>query len=173
MVFFKIGNKYVYFHTVFFTKYNDFTIIDKLRKEFPDNFIQALNFNIVYNYKHLFEVLRISNLAKRRNILCSHTIELDFLLRVMGTNQISQAIKEGGVIIDQYITFVVLGNKQQINKINQKLSLLYGNSHDKIFTDKIVLRKKIEQYKKKYNNGYFDEENTIKFLIEIAVLVMK
>ena len=67
----------------------------------------------------------------------------------------------------------VLGNKQQINKINKKLILLFGNSHDKIFTDKIVLRKKIEQYKKKYNNGYFDEENTIEFLREIAVLVMK
>ena len=173
MVFFKIGNKSVYFHTVFFTQYNDFTIIDKLRKEFPDTFIQGLNFNIVYNYQHLFEVLRISNLAKRRNIMCSHKIELDFLLRVMGTNQISQAIKEGGVKIDHYITFVVLGNKQPINKIKKKLCFLFGNSHDKVFTDKIILRKKIEQYKKKYNNGFFDEENTIKFLIEIAVLVRK
>ena len=173
MVLFKIKNKSVYFHTVFFTQYHDFTIIDKLRKEFPDTFIQALNFTIIYNYEHLFEILRISNLAKTRNIMCSNKIELDFLLRVMGTNQISQAIKEGGVTIDQYITFVVLANKYQINKIYQKLVFLFGNSHDEVFTDKINLRKKIELYKTKYNNDFFDEENTIKFLTETGALVMK
>jgi len=105
--------------------------------------------------------------------MCSHKIELDFLLRVMGTNQISQAIKEGGVTLDQYITFVVLANKYQINKIYQKLVFLFGNSHDEVFTDKINLRKKIELYKTKYNNDFFDEENTIKFLTETAALVMK
>jgi tRNA threonylcarbamoyladenosine modification (KEOPS) complex Cgi121 subunit len=173
LVFFKIGNKYVYFHTVFFTQYHDFTIIDKLRKEFPDTFIQALNFDVIYNYEHLFEILRISNLAKKRNVMCSHKIELDFLLRVMGTNQISQAIKEGGVTLDQYITFVVLANKYQINKIYQKLVFLFGNSYDEVFTDKINLRKKIEIYKTKYNNDFFDEDNTIKFLTETAALVMK
>jgi len=91
----------------------------------------------------------------------------------MGTNQISQAIREGGVKIDHYITFVVLANKRQINKINQKLNIIFGNSVDNIFTDKRMLNKKIEQYKKKYNNDFFDEENTIKLLTEIAVLVMK
>jgi tRNA threonylcarbamoyladenosine modification (KEOPS) complex Cgi121 subunit len=144
-----------------------------LRKEFPDTFIQALNFDVIYNYEHLFEILRISNLAKKRNVMCSHKIELDFLLRVMGTNQISQAIKEGGVTLDQYITFVVLANKYQINKIYQKLVFLFGNSYDEVFTDKINLRKKIELYKTKYNNDFFDEENTIKFLTETAALVMK
>jgi hypothetical protein len=173
LVLFKIKNKSVYFHTVFFTQYHDFTIIDKLRKEFPDTFIQALNFTIIYNYEHLFEILRISNLAKTRNIMCSNRIELDFLLRVMGTNQISQALREGGISIDQYITFVVLGKKYLIDKIHEKLNFLFGNSHDEVFTDKSILRKKIELYKTKYNNNYFNEENTIKFLTEAAVLVMK
>jgi tRNA threonylcarbamoyladenosine modification (KEOPS) complex Cgi121 subunit len=173
LILFKIKNKSVYFHTVFFTQYHDFTIIDKLRKEFPDTFIQALNFTIIYNYEHLFEILRISNLAKTRNIMCSNRIELDFLLRVMGTNQISQALREGGISIDQYITFVVLGKKYLIDKIHEKLNFLFGNSHDEVFTDKSILRKKIELYKTKYNNNYFNEENTIKFLTEAAVLVMK
>jgi tRNA threonylcarbamoyladenosine modification (KEOPS) complex Cgi121 subunit len=158
---------------VFFTQYNDLTIIDKLRNEFPDIFIQGLNSDIIYNYEHIFEIIKISNLAKMRNIMCSQKTELDLLLRVMGTNQISQAIREGGVKIDHYITFVVLAKKRQINKINQKLNFIFGNSVDNIFTDKRMLKKKIEQYKKKYNNDFFDEENTIKLLTEIAVLVMK
>jgi tRNA threonylcarbamoyladenosine modification (KEOPS) complex Cgi121 subunit len=148
-------------------------MIDKLRKEFPDIFIQGLNSDIIYNYEHIFEILKISNLAKMRNIMCSQKPELDLLLRIMGTNQISQAIREGGVKIDHYITFVVLANMRQINKINQKLSYIFGNSEDNIFTDKKILKNKIEKYKKKYNNEFFDEENTIKLLAEIAVLVMK
>lgn len=173
MGFFKLANKYVYFHTVFFTQYDDFLIIDKLRKEFPDSFIQALNVDIIYNYEHLFEVLQISNLAKRRNIMCSNKIELDFLLRVMGTNQISQAIKDGGLKIDKHITFVILAKKYEINRISQKLIFLFGNSHDEFLTDKIILRKKIEIYKIKYNNEFINEENTIKYLTEKAALVMK
>lgn len=105
--------------------------------------------------------------------MCSNKIELDFLLRVMGTNQISQALREGGITIDQYITFVVLGKKYLIDKIHEKLIFLFGNSQDEVFTDKSILRKKIELYKTKYNNNYFNEENTIKFLTEAAVLVMK
>jgi len=171
--FLKLGNKYVYFHTVFWARYNDFSIIDNLRKEFPNIFIQALNVDIVYNYEHLFEVLRISNLAKRRNLMCSHKIELDFLLRVIGTNQISQAIKEGGLKIDQHITFVILAKKYDINRIYQKLVVLYGNSHDKFFTDNLVLRKKIEKYKIKYKNDFINEENTLQYIIERAALVMK
>jgi len=171
--FLKLGNKYVYFHTVFWARYNDLSIIYKLRKEFPNIFIQALNVDIVYNYEHLFEVLRISNLAKRRNLMCSHKIELDFLLRVIGTNQISQAIKEGGLKIDQHITFVILAKKYDINRIYQKLVVLFGNSHDKFFTDNLVLRKKIEKYKIKYKNDFINEENTLQYIIERAALVMK
>jgi tRNA threonylcarbamoyladenosine modification (KEOPS) complex Cgi121 subunit len=144
-----------------------------LRKEFPDSFIQALNVDIIYNYEHLFEVLQISNLAKRRNIMCSNKIELDFLLRVMGTNQISQAIKDGGLKIDQHITFVILAKKYEINRISQKLIFLFGNSHEEFLMDKIILRKKIEIYKIKYNNDFINEENTIKYLTEKAALVMK
>jgi tRNA threonylcarbamoyladenosine modification (KEOPS) complex Cgi121 subunit len=169
----RLGNKYLYFHTVFFPQDKDFTIMDKLRKEFPDSFIQALDIDIIYNYEHLFEILQISNLAKRRNIMCSDKIELDFLLRVMGTNQISRAIKDGGLKIGQYITFVILAKKYDVNRIYQKLVFLFGNSHDEFFTDKLILRKKIEIYKVKYNNVFINEDNTIKYLTETAALVMK
>ena len=105
--------------------------------------------------------------------MSSHKIELDFLLRVMATNQISQAIREGGLNIGQYVTFVVLANKSHINKIYQKLGFLFGHSYDEFFTDKVILRKKIEIYKIKYNTEFINEENTIKFLTEKAALVIK
>ena len=105
--------------------------------------------------------------------MSSHKIELDFLLRVMATNQISQAIREGGLNIGQYVTFVILAKKYDVNRIYQKLVFLFGNSHDEFFSDKVILRKKIEIYKIKYNNDFINEENTIKFLTEKAALVIK
>ena len=173
MVSFKIGKKHVYFHTVFLKDANYSAIINNFRKEFPDIFIQGLNTNIVYNYEHLFEVLKISNLAERRNIMCSNKIEIDFLLRIVGTNQISQAIKEGGVKIDNYIVFVILAYKLQIEKIKQKFIDLFGNSQEEIFLDKKILLRKIENYKIKFNNKFLEEKNIIKFLREIGALITK
>lgn len=173
MVSFKIGNKYVYFHTVFLKEDNDSTIINHFRNEFPNIFIQGLNFNIVYNYEHLYEVLKISTLAERRDTMCSNKIEIDFLLRMVGTNQISKAINEGGVKIDNYVVFVILAYKIQIEKIKQKFIVLFGNSEEEIFLDKKISSRKIEKYKIKFNNKFLGEKNIIKFLKEIGALITK
>jgi tRNA threonylcarbamoyladenosine modification (KEOPS) complex Cgi121 subunit len=173
LVSFKIGNKYVYFHTVFLKEPHDSNIINHFRNEFPDIFIQGLNFDIVYNYEHLFEILKISTLAERRDTMCSNKIELDFLLRIVGTNQISQAIKDGGLKIDNYIVFVVLAYKMQIDKIKQKFIILFGNSEEEIFLDKKILSRKIEKYKIRFNNNFLEEKNIIKFLKEIGALITK
>ena len=173
MVSFKIGNKYVYFHTVFLKEDNDSTIINHFRNEFPNIFIQGLNFNIVYNYEHLYEVLKISTLAERRDTMCSNKIEIDFLLRMVGTNQISKAINEGGIKIDNYVVFVILAYKIQIEKIKQKFIVLFGNSEEEIFLDKKISSRKIEKYKIKFNNKFLGEKNIIKFLKEIGALITK
>jgi tRNA threonylcarbamoyladenosine modification (KEOPS) complex Cgi121 subunit len=173
LVSFKLGNKYVYFHTVFLKETNDSTIINHFRNEFPDIFIQGLNFNIVYNYEHLYEVLKISTLAERRDTMCSNKIEIDFLSRMVGTNQISQAINEGGVKIDNYVVFVILAYKIQIEKIKQKFIVLFGNSEEEIFLDKKILSRKIEKYKIKFDNEFLEEKNIIKFLKEIGALITK
>jgi tRNA threonylcarbamoyladenosine modification (KEOPS) complex Cgi121 subunit len=105
--------------------------------------------------------------------MCSNKKELDFLLRIVGTNQISQAIKEGGVKIDNYIVFVILACKIQIEKIKQKFIDLFGNSQEEIFLDKNILSRKIENYKEKFNNKFLEEKNIIKFLKEIGALITK
>jgi tRNA threonylcarbamoyladenosine modification (KEOPS) complex Cgi121 subunit len=173
LVSFKIGNKYVYFHTVFLKEPNDSNIINYFRIEFPNIFIQGLNFDIVYNYEHLFEILKISTLAETRNTMCSNKIELDFLLRIVGTNQISQAIKEGGLKIDNYIVFVILAYKMQIEKIKKKFIILFGNSEEELFLDKKILSRKIEKYKIRFNNNFLEEKNIIEFLTEIGALITR
>jgi tRNA threonylcarbamoyladenosine modification (KEOPS) complex Cgi121 subunit len=171
LVSFKIGKKYVYFHTVFLKEPHNSSIINHFRNEFPDIFIQGLNFDIVYSYEHLLEILKISTLAERRDTMCSNKIELDFLLRIVGTNQISQAIKDGGLKFDNYIVFVILACKMQIDKIKQKIIVLFGNSEEEIFLDKKILSRKIEKYKIRFNNNFLEEKNIIKFLKESGALI--
>jgi tRNA threonylcarbamoyladenosine modification (KEOPS) complex Cgi121 subunit len=94
-------------------------------------------------------------------------------LRIVGTNQISQAIKDGGLKIDNYIVFVVLAYKMEIDKIKQKFITLFGNSEEEIFLDKKILSRKIEKYKIRFNNNFLEEKNIIKFLKEIGALTTK
>jgi tRNA threonylcarbamoyladenosine modification (KEOPS) complex Cgi121 subunit len=164
-----MGSKYVYFHTVFLNKSNYFNI-DDFRKEFPGIFIQGVNFDIVYNYEHLYEILKISNFAKKRNIMCSNKIELDFLLRIVGTNQISQAINNGGLKINNYAVFVILATKIEIEAIKQKLIGLFGNSNE-ILLDNKIKKIKFEKFKRIENYSTLNEKNLIKFLREKGAIV--
>ena len=170
MNFCKIGSKYVYFHTVFLDRSYYFTL-DDFRKEFPNIFIQGVNFDIVYNYEHIYEILKISNFAKKRNIMCSNKIELDFLLRMVGTNQISQAINDGGLKINNYVVFVIVATRMQIEEIKQKLIGLFGNSHEEILLDSQIRKRKFEKLKRIANNSTLEEKDLIKFLKEIGALV--
>lgn len=170
MSLYKIGSKYVYFHTIFLNKSYHFTI-DDFRKEFPGIFIQVVNFDVVYNYEHLYEILKISIFAKKRNIMCSNKLELDFLLRIVGTNQISQAINDGGLKIDNYAVFVILATKIQIKEIKLKLIDLFGDSNDEIYLNNEIKKRKFEKFKISANNYTLNEKNLIKFLKEIGALV--
>lgn len=166
----KIGSKYVYFHTVFLNKSYSFSL-DDFRKEFPGIFIQGINFDIVYNYEHIYEILKISNFAKKRNIMCSNKIELDFLLRIVGTNQISQAINKGGLKINNYAIFVIVATRMQLEEIKQKLIGLFGNSNEEILLDHEIKKRKFEKLKRIANNSTLEEKNLIKFLKETGALV--
>jgi tRNA threonylcarbamoyladenosine modification (KEOPS) complex Cgi121 subunit len=166
----KIGKKYVYFHTVLLNKSYYFTL-DDFRKEFPGIFIQGVNFDIIYNYEHIYEILKISNFAKKRNIMCSNKIELDFLLRIVGTNQILQAINIGGLKINNYAVFVIVATRMQIDEIKQKLIGLFGNSNEEILLDNEIKKRKFEKIKRNANNSTLEEKNLIKFLNEIGALV--
>ena len=75
---------------------------------------------MIYNFDHISEVLKISLSAKERDILVARKIEMDFLMRIIGTSQISYAIKIGGIKYDQYNTLVALSDdKLEAKKIRE------------------------------------------------------
>jgi len=167
---YKIGNKYLYFHTIYLKKSYNFTL-ENFRKEFPNIFIQVVNFDIIYDYEHLYEILKISTFAKKRNIMCSNKLELDFLLRIVGTNQISKAILNGGLKIDNYAVFVILATTIQIKEIKKKLFDLFGDSKDQLYLDNEIEKRKLQKFERISNNYTLNKKNCIKFLREAGALV--
>jgi tRNA threonylcarbamoyladenosine modification (KEOPS) complex Cgi121 subunit len=167
---YKIGNKSLYFHTIYLKKSYNFTL-ENFRKEFPSIFIQVVNFDIIYDYEHLYEILKISTFAKKRNIMCSNKLELDFLLRIVGTNQISKAILNGGLKIDNYAVFVILATTIQIKEIKKKLFDLFGDSKDQLYHDNEIEKRKLQKFKRISHDYTLNKNNCIKFLKEAGALV--
>ena len=173
MILKKINEKYIYCHTCFVKKNSDYQKkIQGLKEEFPKSNIQIINTNLVYNFEHISEVLKISLSAKERDILVARKIEMDFLMRIIGTTQISYAIKIGGIKYDQYNTIVALSeDKLEAKKIREKLYLLFGDSYDKLLLDKKEQAIKLNYFKKEFQNHLLNEKTIIDFLREKAVLV--
>ena len=169
----KINEKYIYCHTSFVKKNSDYLkIIEGLKEEFPKSNIQIINTNLIYNFEHISEVLKISLSAKERDILVARKIEVDFLMRIIGTSQISYAIKIGGIKYDQYNTLVALSDDNlEAKKIREKLYLLFGHSYDKLLLDSKEQAIKLNYFKKEFQNHLLNEKIIIDVLREKAILV--
>lgn len=83
--------------------------IEGLRTSEPDRFIrdiraasgkaavQAVDAGLVAGKEHILEVLRQSLRAKENGALFSKRVEVDLLLRIACTNQISSALRDAGI----------------------------------------------------------------------------
>ena len=169
----KINEKYIYCHTSFVKKNNDYLKkIEGLKEEYPKSNIQIINTKLIYNFQHISEVLKISLSAKERDILVARKIEMDFLMRIIGTSQISFAIKMAGIKEKQYNTLITLSDtKLEAKKISQKLLLLFGNSNDKLLLDKRQHAIKLNYFRKELRNPLLNEKTVIDLLRETAILL--
>jgi tRNA threonylcarbamoyladenosine modification (KEOPS) complex Cgi121 subunit len=97
---------------------------------------------------------------------------MDFLMRIIGTSQISYAIKIGGIKYDQYNTIVALSDdKLEAKKIREILYLWFGHSFDKLLLDSKEQAIKLNYFKKEFQNHLLNERIIIDVLREKAILV--
>lgn len=175
MIYKTIKGKYIYFHTFFAKNHINYNYeIELIRKEFLHSKVQIINANSFFNFDHIIEVLKISLSAEERFTMVAKKIEVDFLMRIIGTNNIQNALKKGGIKNNQYNTLIAI-NKDlcDSNKIKKKITLLFGPSHNDILLDKKEKEKKIESFKKELGLEFINEESILKFLIEKAVLIYR
>ncbi|HZE77875.1 MAG TPA: KEOPS complex subunit Cgi121 [Nitrososphaeraceae archaeon] len=149
--------------------------INEIRNTFCGIFMQFITPDVIYGIEHLIGVFKITMESKKRNILIAKSTEMDFLLRLSCTNQISHALKYAGMLEQGYWCIVTSSaDKKQLfiasdyvkkafpvvpqsilNPTKKKRSII--SSHIRLPTDKTFL----------------NDDNFAEYLIERAALIIK
>ncbi|MGD1835399.1 MAG: KEOPS complex subunit Cgi121 [Nitrososphaeraceae archaeon] len=146
-------------------------------KKIKNGFIQVINSECVYNHQHIIEILKLVFELKKRNIMYAKKIEIEFLLRIAGINQIKKALFMTKPKINGFNSIILVSsNKKDILKMKKIIEQKYGKSKEDIFTNRIkkqITCKKIGLQNKENKFPYNDdnESNVLRYLIEKAVLV--
>src|ERR671930_29309 len=101
-------------------------LIDDLRRISNKVSVQAVDANIVYGIEHLIEVLKITLESNKRRIMVAKNPETDLLLRLSYTNQISLALKYGGIKNNANCCFVIFAkDKDELLKVNSFINKFF------------------------------------------------
>ena len=101
-------------------------VIDDLRRISNKVSVQAIDASIIYGIEHLIEILKITLESKRRKIMVAKNPETDLLLRLSYTNQISVALKYGGMKNNANCCFVIFAkDKNKLLKVNCYINKLF------------------------------------------------
>jgi tRNA threonylcarbamoyladenosine modification (KEOPS) complex Cgi121 subunit len=93
-------------------------IIDDLRYISNKVVLQAIDANIVYGIEHIIEVLKITLESEKRKIMVASKPEMDLLLRLSCTDQISGALRYGGLKNNTNNCFIILSkDKRELLKV--------------------------------------------------------
>ncbi|MGC2308608.1 MAG: KEOPS complex subunit Cgi121 [Nitrososphaeraceae archaeon] len=151
-------------------------LVDQIRHRFENVYIQGFDPEAIFGLQHLIEALKITLEALRRGITVANRPELDLLLRMSCTTQISKAINYAGIKSGKCACFVVFSkNKRNLLKARSYAlqSLPEANSTDLIgnaSTRNTIATKLGLEASTKYLT---DDIEFLKYLIERAALITK
>lgn len=80
--------------------------------------IQAVSADAAYGIDHILQALKVTIESQNRKIILASTLEMDLLLRISCTNQISVALKQIGLRNQASSCFIVFSkNKKKLLKV--------------------------------------------------------
>jgi tRNA threonylcarbamoyladenosine modification (KEOPS) complex Cgi121 subunit len=148
--------------------------LEELRNVFPGVSIQALNANIVYGHEHIDQVLKITLEAIKRKITFANKAEIDLLLRLSSTDQISLALKYAGLKSGSPGCFIFFSeDKTKLAKAKSYIENVFSDKDDSIINASTIKRKIICQRIGIPSDNLFDDQTFILYLVERACLIMK
>jgi tRNA threonylcarbamoyladenosine modification (KEOPS) complex Cgi121 subunit len=153
-------------------------LIDDLRKISDVVYIQAVEPNIVYGINHILGILKITLESEKRKIIFTNRIEMDFLLRLVCTDQISSALKYGGIKNGLQACFVIFSkDRKELLKVSRHIQKLFFIHHD---APNNSLLKHTKAKKKLISNNIgltaakiFDNRKFVKYLLERGALITR
>ena len=88
-------------------------LVDMIRSQHNNVLIQAVDANTLYGEEHVLGVLRITLEAEKRNIMLTNRCEIELLIRLAGTDQISEAIRRAGLKKDVAACFIAFSQDNE------------------------------------------------------------
>ena len=158
------------------SKISDFiTRIQKL--SFEGVSIQTINARAAYGINHLLGVLKITLECQKRNLTLTTKPEMELLLRLSLTNQISLALNHAGLKTNHPAIIIIYStNKRKVYHVRKRIMKTFPNldnsvikidkeSRDHIF--RLILANKRNQL------SHRDDNFITQYLIERSALIIK
>jgi tRNA threonylcarbamoyladenosine modification (KEOPS) complex Cgi121 subunit len=157
------------------SKISDFiTMIQKL--SFKGVSIQVINARAAYGTDHLLGVLKITLECQKRNLALTTKPEIDLLLRLSLTNQISLALNHAGLNTNQPAIIIIYSiDKKRVYDVESKIMKTVPNIDDTVL--KIDRESKVHIFRllaeKHIRMANLDDNFITRYLIERSALVIK
>ncbi len=97
-----------------------------LRSEFPRLVIQVVSMNVLPSAAAVRMIAAQTMRAKSTGALLAAKPEVDLLLRLAGTNQITVALEKNGYTAKGTKMLVAAGTKKELSELSKKLSKMRG-----------------------------------------------
>ena len=174
---FKLSSFHVsIFHCGELESVNGTELVEQIRHHFENVYVQGLNTEAIFGLLHVVEALKITLEALKRGIMAANRPELDLLLRISCTSQISKAISHAGIKSGKCACFVMFSkSKRDLLKARYyALQSLPEFDNPEFIVDvstRITLATKLG-FK---SDSYFlkDDSKFLSYLIERAALITK
>jgi tRNA threonylcarbamoyladenosine modification (KEOPS) complex Cgi121 subunit/molybdopterin converting factor small subunit len=150
--------------------YDPRELVDIIRAQRNNVSIQAVDAKAVYGEEHMLGVLRIALEAEKRNIMLANRCEIELLIRLAGTDQISEAIRRVG--LKKGVAGCIIAFSQDNEALRQfeewiKSEFTLNDSVLKPDEDKRIRLASMLGCPAKLDNGEF-----LQYLLEKAALVI-
>jgi len=110
---FKLSNFYAsIFYCGKLDSVNGTQLVEQIRHRFENVYIQGFNTEAIFGLQHVVEALKITLEALKMGIMAANRAELDLLLRISCTTQISKAISHAGIKSGKCACFVIFSKKK-------------------------------------------------------------
>jgi tRNA threonylcarbamoyladenosine modification (KEOPS) complex Cgi121 subunit len=155
---------------------NGTKLVEQIRHRFENVYIQGINTEAIFGQPHVVEALKITLESLKRGIMAANRPELDLLLRISCTTQISKAISHAGIKSEKSVCFVMF-SKNRGNLLKARHYALRSlPEHDSLeFTVEASARNTLATNLGFEAGSYFleDDEEFLKYLVERAALITK
>ena len=157
------------------SKLSDFiTMVQKLSLKGVS--IQVINARAAYGTDHLLGVLKVTLECQKRNLTLTLKPEIDLLLRLSLTNQISLALNHAGLKTNQPAIIIIYStNKKKVYNVESRIMKIVPNANDTVLNIDKESRFHIFRLlaNKRICTSNLDDSFITKYLIERSALIIK